>query len=314
MKHNTDNSKKLYGKYKLADIPGEQPRKIREYEILPIGNTGGYSEVRLARHPNIKEIIIVKYPKQDLSENYKPHEIDNIFMGEAILTWMLKHPNIPTGYGWFHDDSGKIHIAMERLSKGVEEFLMEQPTLERLYQVMKDTASAMSYVHSQDVVHCDISPKNIMVDDNKKSKLIDWGSFNRSGNEIKEILATPGFSPKSFTGEIRPSRDLYSFGLTITSLLLQMNNFPEQEAIALMRATNNRKTDAFDALLEKGVPTYITQNIIDNCLNSTHNENVFTAEDLEATIETFGHTRRFNTNRKSKNLITSETREKAPDY
>lgn len=310
----------LHAYFTFRDIPGEEARTVAykdnyadvEYEILPCGTRGSFAEVRLAKDLKIGKEIVVKYPRSDkeLTDNYSNDEIFAIFLKEAVLLQSMDHPHIVKGYRRFYDEDGKIHIPMERLEQSAEDFLLESPTIKRLYFIMKQAASGLAYLERENIVHCDFSTKNMMVDKNKQLMIVDFGSANIAGQKIKELMSTPRYSPRRLPTEYATtSIDLHCYGMSVAEFLLEMHGFEENETSTLTRELKRGNPDALQILTLKGVPSYLTDNIIIGCLQSINESSDFTAQRLEDLVDTFGMSQGFNVNGKAKDIMTGEVRE-----
>ena len=315
----------LHANFAFNEIEGEEARIVAykdkyadvEYEILPCGTKGSFAEVRLAKDLKTGQEVVIKYPRSDkrLTDNYSSDEIFAIFLKEAVLLQSLNHPHIVKGYRRFYDAEGKIYIPMEKLEQSAEDFLMEKPTMKRLYFIMKHAASGIAYLERTDIVHCDFSTKNMMVDRDKQLKIVDFGSANISGQKIKELMSTPRYSPRRLpTQYVTTSIDLHCYAMSVAEFLLEMHGFEENETSTLTRELKRGNPDALQILALKGVPTYLTDNIIRSCLESVNESSDFTAQRLEDLVATFGFTMGFEPNGKSKNLMTGEEREQEPEY
>jgi serine/threonine protein kinase len=316
----------LHAYFAFGDIEGENVRTVAykdqycdvEYEILPRGTRGSFAEVRLARDLKTGREAVVKYPRSDkeLTDRYSNEEISAIFLKEAVLLQSMDHPHIVKGYRRFYDEDETIHIPMERLVQSAEDFLMESPTMKRLYFMMKQAASGIAYLEKSEIVHCDFSTKNMMVDKKKQLKILDFGSANLVGQEIKELMSTPRYMPMVWpTGYATTSIDLHCFGISMAELLLEMNGFDQDKEITpLTSQLKQGNRDALQILTLEGVPIYLIDNIIIGCLESVNESSDFTSKRLEELIETFGVSQGFEPNEKSKNIITGEEKEQEPDY
>ena len=85
---------------------------------------------------------------------------------------------------------------------------------------------ALTEIHSKDILHLDIKPANIMIDDSNNIKLIDFGASKQltsEGTALTGFAFTPGYAPPELSGMIfnhfGPWTDLYSLGATLYNLL-----------------------------------------------------------------------------------------------
>jgi tetratricopeptide (TPR) repeat protein len=161
---------------RLRDFMNDPGRRIGKYEIVrPIGE-GGMGVVYEAYDPELKRTVALKVLKQADADRLRR---------EASAAAKLHHPNIVTVY-----DIGPDYIAMEYVRGG-------RLQLDRA--VLRQVAGALAFAHSQGVVHRDLKPGNVLVEDNGRAVLTDFGL---------EGAGTPGYkAPEGVTG---PEADVWA--------------------------------------------------------------------------------------------------------
>lgn len=94
-------------------------------------------------------------------------------------------------------------------------------------------AAGMAYLHSNDIIHCDLRPSNIMLDDFSHPKIIDFNMAEHLNDNHKSKIRefTLYTSPESFNENYCKEGDVYSFGMTIYSILTCKNPFNETNNI-----------------------------------------------------------------------------------
>lgn len=141
------------------------------------------------------------------------------FCGEPRMIAELPHPNIVRVYEVGEADfEGKMvpYAAMEYVSGGdlmslieVRKRLSERETA----RIGADVAAALSYAHERNVVHEDIKPQNILMEDLRRAKLTD---FNVVRAQETGGFGAPRYAvPECFEGEALPASDVYSLGVTL---------------------------------------------------------------------------------------------------
>ncbi|ETW85448.1 hypothetical protein HETIRDRAFT_432193 [Heterobasidion irregulare TC 32-1] len=137
-----------------------------------------------------------------------------------ILETLRKHPhpNLCAYLGCSRDGDYIEAIYFQRYLRTLEEAVEMQEDLDR-ESIIAGITAGIEHLHSLGLVHCDIKPQNIMLDDKNVPVVIDFGSCEREGQIMVRGGATPGWAKSSWMygpGAIRVAfkeRDLYAIGL-----------------------------------------------------------------------------------------------------
>ena len=151
------------------------------------------------------------------------------FLEEAQIIYQYRgHPNIVEVKHLFRENN-TAYYAMEYLDgSDLRHLLQRQPGLRAGWEVLKplfsQTVHALRTVHQSGIVHCDVSPDNIVI--LRKSgqvKLIDFGAAKtRIGGVSTQIVLKRGYAPPeqfSLHGDLGPWSDIYALAVTIYSCL-----------------------------------------------------------------------------------------------
>lgn len=283
------------GRERLKRRYDEEPRVISEYRILPYGTRGAFAEVRLVERLSDGKERIVRYPRKDILKSkdnpngLPPKTVQSIFLSEAfLLKEELNHPNIVKCDGWFYDKEDSIYVVTERLDERVDEALVREPSLEKLYKVMKEMASALTHLESKGIVHYDVKPDNIMLDSAGDSRLIDFNIFMIQGEKSSKYRGTHGFTPFQYTPYAHPARDKFGYGMTFTSILLRMNKHSGEETKNMREHLVIGKPYAFETLAQEGVPDSLITGVLARCVESVDEETALAGDDLEKAVLKFG--------------------------
>ena len=149
------------------------------------------------------------------------------FQLEASYLSRCVHPNIAKVYDWF-EENNTAYIIMEFISgKSLYQVLKEENPLseERVKRYMIEIAEALKSVHSNNLLHRDIKPENIIVNNQGRSVLIDFGATKEfiagQTREMSQTL-TPGYAPLeqySYRSKRWPATDIYALCASIYELL-----------------------------------------------------------------------------------------------
>ncbi|XP_028787146.1 probable LRR receptor-like serine/threonine-protein kinase At3g47570 [Neltuma alba] len=209
------------------------PIRISYYDLLHGTNRfdesnllgiGYYGSVYKATLPNGR-IVAVKVFRSDLDEALRSFDI------ECVAICNLRHRNLIKNISSCSNDHFKCLI-MEFMSNGsLDRWLYSHNNcldiLTRL-NIMIDVAVALEYLHhgsSTPVVHCDVKPSNVLLDENMVAHLTDFGIAKLMGEEELEIytktLATMGYMAPEYgsKGVVSIKGDVYSYGILLMEML-----------------------------------------------------------------------------------------------
>lgn len=154
--------------------------------------------------------------KQLDKKNFK--ELERYF-DESKKVYNLKHPNIISINTTSYDDE-YIYITMPYLKNGSLNNLLNTRylTLREIIKYSLDFLSAIEYIHNRGVIHCDIKPNNILIDDNYNAILTDFGSalyLNKGKARLKNVYYKH-IAPEQCTNSLIDKKvDIYQIGTTL---------------------------------------------------------------------------------------------------
>jgi serine/threonine protein kinase len=152
---------------------GSTPATVGKYPVVGRLGGGGQGEVYRAVHPELGQDLVIKLARQPLG----PGGIDHDFLAaEGRLLAGLRHDNLVRVYDLgVHD--GRVFLAMEFV-RGctLEQHAGRGPLNPRRAAAMVgELARAVGYLHGRGVVHQDLKPQNVLVDESGRPRLIDFG-------------------------------------------------------------------------------------------------------------------------------------------
>jgi|SRR5690242_4674811 eukaryotic-like serine/threonine-protein kinase len=195
--------------------------QLGRYEILePIG-LGASSTVFKARDTLIGRIVAIKTLQSGLTD---PAWRDR-FMAEARIVGQLSHPRIVKLHDVGIDEtSGAPYLVMEYVvGETLEKYLAaRKPQLQQALAWGAALARALSYAHQQGIVHGDIKPANIMINQDGRVMVTDFGiaRFAAHVSQAGSLRGTPAYlSPEQILGNPTDGRsDLFSLGIVLYQL------------------------------------------------------------------------------------------------
>lgn len=199
------------------------PTDILNYRVVRLLGTGGMGSVYLAVNTNIDQQVAIKVLRPEFAHNT---ELRAKFKKEAQLLCSLDHPGIVKFLNYVEKPEG-VFLIMEYV-KGItlEEFIKHKNGLiveSKAYPMLRDILDAFEYAHSKGIVHQDIKPSNIIIQEDGHIKIMDFG-IARIVSEVQQntaVMGTPEYmSPEQIYGKPVDGRsDIYSLGVLIHNML-----------------------------------------------------------------------------------------------
>jgi serine/threonine-protein kinase len=214
---------------------------LGDYEIRRLIGRGGMARVYEGFDPNLERSAAIKVitPQSEDSEEMKQR-----FFREARAVANLHHPNIVTVYQ-FGQGENLYYLAM-RLLEG-QTLLQKLKRLrtqkkfietELMLSVVSDVSAALDYAHAKGVIHRDVKPSNIMIGEDKRAILMDFGLLMQAGGDhtLGTAFGTPRYiAPEQAVASDRavPQSDIYSLGVIVYEMVTGQTPFDADSAMSL---------------------------------------------------------------------------------
>ncbi len=245
-------------------------RSFGRYQLLrPLGE-GAMGSVYLARDTILDRQVALKMPKTEGCDNA---EFMLRFAREAKAAAALRHENICSVYDAGEHD-GVAFITMDYIDGVPLSRFVASPQLSCLDNILKMTstiAAAVHHAHINGVVHRDLKPGNILVDEELRPFVTDFGLARRDGADDESritqeglLLGTPAYmAPEQIKGEqakVGPRSDIYSLGVILFELLTA--RLPFEGRIPELLAKSLRDEPPIPSRIREG----LTEDVDDLCL------------------------------------------------
>ena len=217
------------------------------YRIESLVARSGMASIYKATDMRSGQPVAIKIPHPEMEADPVLYER---FQREAEIGQKLDHPGVMKVYGDEHRSG--IYMVMEWLDGTLlRQIVHDQRKLppERAIKIAVQILDALDYIHHNGVVHRDMKPENIMVDQDDHIKLIDFGIAGKEGSrrltfsKLSHVMGTPDYiSPEQVKGKRGDGRsDIYAAGIMLYEMLSGKTPFSGPNPFAIMndRVLNN---------------------------------------------------------------------------
>lgn len=259
------------------------------YEILQLIGGGGMSNVYLAHDIILNREVAIKILRYDSSNEEEYHRR---FQREALSATSLTHSNIVNVYDVGED--GETHYIVMEYVKGktlkqyIQEFSPISPA--RSVQIMKQLTSAIAHAHENQIIHRDIKPQNILMDQDGTVKVTDFGIATSlaatSYTKTNSVIGTVHYlSPEQARGGIATNKsDIYALGIVLYELLTGELPFSGESAVSIALKHLQAETPSIRAM-NATIPQAL-ENVVLKATAKNPDHRYSTVEEMEADLET----------------------------
>ena len=212
-------------------------KTVQGYQVTAKIRDGSVGTVWKALDPKGEIVALKQLSFRKAQEPRKLRE----FKREATLTRSLDHPQIIQIFDYAKVKPQPFFVMEYFESESLKQAIACLP--ERIYQkefqILRELADALAYLHGLGIVHKDVKPENVLVNREGEIRLIDFSiaktKWDRRLQLGKKVEGTPLYmAPEQIRGErCDPRTDIYSFGVLAYEILSRTSPFlaPTQDAI-----------------------------------------------------------------------------------
>ncbi|MCC6980154.1 MAG: serine/threonine protein kinase [Candidatus Melainabacteria bacterium] len=217
-----------------AFVPLDPGTLMQDGRIRVLGQIalGGLSAIYLAQTEDKKTCVLKESVVPFSCEDDARNAALDLFKREAQLLAGINHPRIAKIYDFFVEDAHH-YLLMEYLEgSNLRQYVKEHGPQKEAIVILwaKQIADILTYLHSKEppIIHRDLTPDNLIVEDDGAISLIDFGAANQFLSTATGTIIgkTSYMSLEQFRGKSSPSCDIFSLGCTLQFLLLGVDPEP----------------------------------------------------------------------------------------
>ena len=176
----------------------EEAADSSDYQLLKRIGSGAYGVVFQAKQVPLQRPVAVKLLQSGAENEEHQQRIKNEFLREAQFTGRLEHPNIVPIHdiGLTVSPKGKVNpfYVMKEIRGESWQGVIKENSLKENLEIFKNVVNAIAFAHSQNVLHCDLKPDNVMLGEFGEVLVVDWGqAVDMSVPETMRPGGTPAY-------------------------------------------------------------------------------------------------------------------------
>jgi tetratricopeptide (TPR) repeat protein/predicted Ser/Thr protein kinase len=274
-------------------------KTLAHYKILEKIGEGGMGEVYLAEDTKLKRQVALKVLPPEMASDEARLER---FQREAETVAALDHPNIVTMYS-VEEDQGVHFLTMSYIDgKRLDQIVPEGGlSLERIFDIAVPLADALSAAHEKGITHRDLKPANIMVNEEGRVKVLDFGLAKlHEGSPVATgedeptraltqeglvVGTVPYMSPEQVEGKgVDQRTDIFSFGILLYEMATGQRPFGGENSAQVVSSLL-RDDPPSVAEVKADLPFHLSR-IARHCLEKDPKKRFQSALDLRNELET----------------------------
>lgn len=196
-----------------------------KYKIVDSLGQGGFASTYLAENLGTKEKVVLKFP--DITQLGDPAVYER-FRREIAIGKLLNHPDLPIALDYSEGNPPYLVIRYAE-GRALSDIIKDKGkfSVEETINMISDILEVLQYCHERGVYHRDIKPENLLLGNDGRLKIIDFGIASMEGSPrvtyrgFSSLMGTPEYmSPEQIKGERGGAKsDIYAVGCLMYNLL-----------------------------------------------------------------------------------------------
>jgi serine/threonine-protein kinase len=273
-------------------------KKIGRYNVISELGRGAMGIVYKASDPTIGREVALKVISLNSSSEEGTNSPQQMFMREVRAAGRLTHHSIVTIHDAFDDPENQTSCIVMELVPGVTlEKMLDSghiPSMDQTLDIMRQVAEGLDYAHRNQVIHRDLKPANILVTEDWRAKITDFGIAKVLAREgiarTVGIMGTPSYmSPEQVKGgEIDARTDIFSLGIIIFTMLTGKKPFSGNTAAVMFQIVYEEPPAAYSI---NPLLTPAHDYVVKRCLAKDREQRYSSARELVGDLEDLQHGR-----------------------
>jgi serine/threonine-protein kinase len=262
--------------------------QVGRYQIVDTIGTGATSRVARAFDPMIGRHVAIKLFSPQLAEG----EGRDRFIKEARVVGQISHPSIVALHDMGIDEATSTpYLVMEYVEGHPLERVLEKGSVPfpRACAWIADIAMALNLAHRKGIIHGDVKPANILVTDEGRVKLTDFGMARLASRDAKDtpLLGTPAYwCPEQILGKPQDGRsDIFSLGVVLYEMVTGKRPFDADSLQGVCQKVMSA-TPLPPSQINSSLPAGLNE-LVASCLEKDPGRRRNSAEDLALDLYPF---------------------------
>lgn len=204
--------------------------KIGRFNLIRELGRGTQGVVHLAIDPVLQRNVAIKSLHLKPGHNFNTNDL---LLKEARTISKMVHPNIVSIYEAGEDEQQQPYLVFEYVSGELLSDRMKKSgamTVKKALELIKPVLGAISEASRKNIIHCDLKPSNILINDDNVPKIMDFGIarvMSKQKTRSDGFLGTPRYMPPEYIKEqiITTSNDSYALGIILYEMLTGKSAF-----------------------------------------------------------------------------------------